>query len=145
MNMNTPSRNKVLVVEDNPLNLELVTDLLEARGNLVWQARTAEEGLRLAHKVLPDVILMDLSLPGMDGLAATKALRAGAATGHLPVIALTAHAMKGDEESALNAGCDGYLAKPIDTRTFAARVLRFIEAARSQTTRTQPSLTEHGN
>jgi CheY-like chemotaxis protein len=134
-----------LVVEDNPVNLELATDLLEAGGHLVWQARTAEEGLRLAQKVLPDVILMDLSLPRMDGLAATKALRANPAIGHLPVIALTAHAMKGDEESALNAGCDGYLAKPIDTRTFAARVVGFIEAARSRKTRTQPSLTDHGN
>ena len=143
--MNPPSRNKVLVVEDNPLNLELVTVLLEARGHLVWQARTAEEALRLAQKVLPDVVLMDLSLPRMDGLAATKALRADPATGHLPVIALTAHAMKGDEQSALNAGCDGYLAKPINTRTFAARVAAFIEAARSRKTRTPPSLTDHGN
>src|ERR1041384_497857 len=111
--MSMRARNKVLVVEDNLLNLELVTDLLEAKGHIVCQARTAEEGIRLAQKDLPDVILMDLSLPGMDGLAATKALRANTATAHLPVIALTAHAMKGDEESALNAGCDGYLATRI--------------------------------
>jgi CheY-like chemotaxis protein len=143
--MNTRSSNKVLVVEDNPLNLELVTDVLEAAGQRVWQARTAEEALQLAQAVLPDVILMDLSLPRMDGLAATKALKADPATAHLPVIALTAHAMKGDEESALQAGCDGYLAKPIDTGTFPARVVGFIEAARSRRSRTQPSPANHGN
>jgi two-component system, cell cycle response regulator DivK len=127
--VNHRSERKVLVIEDNPLNLELVTDLLEAHGHIVWQARTAEEGLRLAQEGLPDVILMDLSLPGMDGLAATKALRANPATEHLPIIALTAHAMRGDEEIALNAGCDGYLAKPIDTRTFVAKVAGFIALA----------------
>jgi CheY-like chemotaxis protein len=143
--MNTCSRNKVLVVEDNLLNLELVTDLLEAGGQFVSQAGTAEEGLRLAQKNLPDIILMDLSLPGMDGLAATKALRANPATGHLPVIAITAHAMKGDEESALNAGCAGYLAKPIDTRTFVSRVLGFIEAANACRTNALLPLTQHAN
>jgi CheY-like chemotaxis protein len=143
--MKTRSGNKVLVIEDNPLNLELVTDLLEASGYAVWQARTAEEGIHLAQTTLPDVILMDLSLPGMDGLAATKALRANPATCHLPVIALTAHAMKGDEENALNAGCDGYLAKPIDTRTFVARLLGFIEAANSRRTRTQQPVIDYGN
>jgi CheY-like chemotaxis protein len=124
-----PAISRVLVIEDNPLNLELVTDLLQAGGHIVWQAQTAEEGLRLARENLPDVILMDLSLPGMDGLAATKALRAEPATERVPIIALTAHAMRGDEETALNAGCDGYLAKPIDTRTFVASVAAFIAAA----------------
>jgi two-component system, cell cycle response regulator DivK len=135
--MNASSRIKVLVVEDNMLNLELVTDLLEATGHLVCQARTAEEGLRLAQTASPDVILMDLSLPGMDGLAATRALRANRATAHLPIIALTANAMKGDEENALKAGCNGYLAKPIDTRTFIARVADLIEAAKPQGPSTQ--------
>jgi CheY-like chemotaxis protein len=143
--MNTRSSKNALVVEDNPLNLELVTDVLQAAGYRVWQARTAEEALRLAQRVLPDVILMDLSLPGIDGLAATKALKADPATAHLPVVALTARAMKGDEQSALNAGCDGYLAKPIDTRTFPACIVGFIEAAGSRKSRTQPSLTNHGN
>ena len=126
--MNIRSKIKVLVVEDNLLNLELVTDLVESEGHIVWQARTAEEGLHQARTALPDIILMDLSLPGMDGLAATKLLRANPATADLPIIALTAHAMKGDEESALKAGCDGYLAKPINTRTFLTQVLDFIEA-----------------
>lgn len=118
----------ILVIEDSAVNLELVTDVLEASGFRVTAARTAEEGLRLARELLPDLILMDLSLPGMDGLAATQALRADAGTRHVPVVALTAHAMEGDEETALEAGCDGYIRKPIDTRGFAATVASFIKA-----------------
>jgi CheY-like chemotaxis protein len=121
-----------LVIEDNPLNLELVTDLLEASRFVVCSARTAEEGLRLARAAPPDLVLMDISLPNMDGLAATRALRADPLTCHLTIVALTAHAMKGDEELALGAGCDGYLAKPIDTRTFVARVAGFISITTSR-------------
>ncbi len=124
--------NKILVIEDNPLNLELVTDLLEAVGFNVGQAHTAEEGLHLALKLRPDLIFMDLSLPGIDGLTATKALRAEPATCNLIIVALTAHAMKGDAELALTAGCDGYLAKPIDTRTFAAKAAAFIRAGHTR-------------
>jgi CheY-like chemotaxis protein len=127
---------RILVVEDNLLNLELVTDLLEADGFIVSAARTAEEGFRATRELLPDLILMDLSLPGMDGLAATRALRADPATRHLTIVALTAHAMKGDEALALRAGCNGYLTKPIDTRTFAAKVAAFITAANAR--RTEP-------
>jgi CheY-like chemotaxis protein len=119
---------KILVIEDNPLNLELVTDLLAANGCVVLQARTAEDGLRLAREALPDLVLMDLSLPRMDGLCATKALKADAATCHLKVIALTAHAMNGDDQIALNAGCVGYLTKPINTRTFVATVAAFLKS-----------------
>lgn len=117
---------RILVVEDNPVNLELVSDLLEAHHYSVLQARTAEEGLRVAEQQLPDLILMDLSLPGMDGLAATRALKGSLATRHLRIVALTAHAMRGDEALALEAGCDGYLSKPIDTRTFPHSVGQFI-------------------
>ena len=116
----------VLVIEDNRLNLELVTDLLEANGSIVCYAPTAEEGLRLARELAVDVVLMDLGLPGMGGLAAVRVLKADPATQRLPVVALTAHAMKGDEAEARRAGCDGYLTKPIDTRTFAATVSGFI-------------------
>jgi CheY-like chemotaxis protein len=119
----------VLVIEDNPVNLELVTDVLEASHFRVMPARTAEEGLRLARELMPDLILMDLSLPGMDGLEATRALKADVATRQLPIIALTAHAMRGDEAIALQAGCDGYVTKPIDTRTFPATIASFIRAA----------------
>ena len=122
--------NKILIIEDNVLNLELATDLLEANGFVVASAPTAEEGLRLARELLPDLVLMDFSLPGMDGLSATKHLKADPATRHLTVVGLTAHAMRGDEELALNAGCDGYLTKPIDTRTFVAAVRRFLASAK---------------
>jgi len=119
----------ILVIEDNAANLELVTDVLEASRFRVTPARTAEEGLRLARELLPDLILMDLSLPGMDGLAATRVLKADAATCHLPVVALTAHAMRGDAAMALQAGCDGYLVKPIDTRTFPETIAALVTAA----------------
>ena len=119
----------ILLIEDNPANLELVTDVLEASRFRVVNARTAEEGLRLARELLPDLILMDLSLPGMDGLAATRALKADGATCHLPVVALTAHAMQGDATMALKAGCEGYLIKPINTRTFAATVASYVTEA----------------
>jgi CheY-like chemotaxis protein len=121
--------NQILIIEDNPMNLELATDLLEANGFVVTSAQTAEEGLRLARERLPDLVLMDFSLPGMDGLTATRNLKANPATSQLAVVGLTANAMKGDEELALKAGCDGYLTKPIDTRTFVATVKNFIAAA----------------
>ena len=125
-------KQRILVVEDNRLNLELVTDLLEADGFIVSQAHTAEEGLRAARELSPDLVLMDLSLPGLDGLDATRALRDDPTTHYLTIIALTAHAMKGDEALALGAGCDGYMTKPIDTRTFAAKVAAFIASADSR-------------
>jgi CheY-like chemotaxis protein len=121
--------NKILIIEDNPLNLELAADLLEANGFIVHSAQTAEEGLRMARELLPDLVLMDFSLPDMDGLSAAKKLKADPVTRHLTVVSLTAHAMKGDEQIALNAGCDGYLTKPIDTRTFVATVTKFIASA----------------
>src|SRR5204863_637967 len=93
-------RNKILIVEDNLLNLELATDLLEARGCVVLQARTAEEGLRLAREGSPDLILMDLSLPRMDGLCATKALKSDPATCHLTSTARTAYGLKGRDQIA---------------------------------------------
>ena len=120
------TRNRILIIEDNLLNLELATDLLEANGFVVSSAPAAEAGLRMARELLPDLVLMDFSLPGMDGLSAIKNLKADPATRHLTVVGLTAYAMKGDEEIALNAGCDGYLTKPIDTRTFIATIKKFI-------------------
>ena len=120
---------KILIFEDNRLNLELATDLLEANGFVVSSAPAAEEGLRMAREALPDLVLMDLGLPGMDGLCATKDLKTNPATRHLKVVGLTAHAMKGDTEIAFKAGCDGYLTKPIDTRTFIETITRFIVSA----------------
>jgi CheY-like chemotaxis protein len=132
------TQNRILIIEDNLLNLELATDLLEANGFVVSSAQTAEEGLRLARELSPDLILMDFSLPGMDGLTATKNLKADPATHHLTVVGLTANAMKGDAESALAAGCDGYLTKPIDTRTFIATVTGFIASANPRRTKNNP-------
>ena len=123
------TRNRILIIEDNLLNLELTTDLLEVSGFTVSSAQTAEEGLRMARDILPDLVLMDFGLPGMDGLCATKDLKANPATRDLTVVGLTAHAMNGDEEIALNAGCAGYLTKPIDTRTFIESITRFIASA----------------
>jgi CheY-like chemotaxis protein len=128
------SGNNVLIIEDNLLNLELVTDLLEANGFLVSSAQTAEEGLRVARDLMPDLVLMDMGLPGMDGLCATRELKTNRATRHLTVVGLTAHAMKGDTEIAFQAGCDGYLTKPIDTRTFIETITRFIASANSHPT-----------
>src|SRR5712692_8176668 len=111
------SGEKILVVEDNPLNRELTADILGAAGYTVLQAENAEKGLALARAESPALILMDVRLPGMDGLSATETLKEEAETREIPVVALTAHAMKGDEAKALAAGCRGYITKPIDTRT----------------------------
>lgn len=120
---------KVLIIEDNPLNMELAADLLEVDGYEVLQATTAERGIQLARSLLPDLILMDTSLPGMDGLQATQILKSDASTQHIPVISLTANAMKGDEQTALAAGALAYVTKPIDTRTFVKHISRFLENA----------------
>jgi CheY-like chemotaxis protein len=130
--------NRILIIEDNLLNLELATDLLEVNGFVVSSARTAEEGLRMAREILPDLVLMDFGLPTMDGMCATKDLKSNPATRHLTIVGLTAHAMKGDEELALNAGCDGYLTKPIDTRTFIESITRFIASANLRQTTNNP-------
>jgi len=119
---------RVLVVEDNEANMELATDLLEVAGFEVLQAPTAEIGIKLARSQIPDLIVMDVGLPGMDGLEATTVLKADATTQAIPVLATTSHAMRGDQEKALAAGCDGYITKPIDTRTFADTVRRLLPA-----------------
>jgi two-component system cell cycle response regulator DivK len=113
---------RVLMIEDNAANLTLATFLLERAGHTVLSAATAEAGLTLARSERPDLILMDIQLPGMDGLAATAQLKRDEATRAIPVIALTALAMKGDKERILAAGCDGYIAKPIRYQEFLAAV-----------------------
>jgi CheY-like chemotaxis protein len=120
------SRHTILIVEDNLLNLELVTDLLTAEGYSTQEAHSGEEGLRLARLEPPSLILMDLRMPGMDGYAALRALRADPRTAHVPTVALTAQAMNGDEQAVLAAGFDGYISKPIDTRTFFTTVARLL-------------------
>lgn len=117
---------RVLVVEDHESNMELATDVLELAGYQVLQAFDAEEGIELAKREKPDLIVMDVGLPGMDGLEATRLLKADPATQHIPVLASTSHAMKGDRERILAAGCDAYISKPIDTRGFARIVADLI-------------------
>ena len=119
----------VLVIEDNPLNMELVCDILEANDFSVYQACAAQEGIQIAKENNPQLILMDIQLPGMDGLEATQILKEDVSTKDIPVVALTAHAMKGDEEKALDAGCSGYITKPIDTREFPNLVRKFVDAS----------------
>ena len=110
----------ILVVEDNAANMRLSTFLLESAGHTVVAATSAEAGLALALDCRPDLILMDIQLPGMDGLQATALLKGNEATRGIPVIALTALAMKGDEERIRAAGCDGYIAKPLAYKDFLA-------------------------
>jgi two-component system cell cycle response regulator DivK len=113
---------KVLIVEDNSANMTLAVFLLESAGHAVLSARDAEAGLTLARDEQPDLILMDIQLPGMDGLQATALLKGDGATRAIPVIALTALAMKGDEERIRAAGCDGYIAKPMRYQEFLATI-----------------------
>jgi two-component system cell cycle response regulator DivK len=113
---------KVLVVEDNPTNMTLAVFLLESVGHTVLRASDAEVGLRLAREEHPALILMDIQLPGMDGLEATQVLKREESTRTIPVIALTALAMKGDEERIRAAGCDGYIAKPMRYQDFLVTV-----------------------
>jgi CheY-like chemotaxis protein len=118
---------RILLVEDHPLNLELARDILEAHGYEVWAAGNAAECFACLQSDHPDLILMDIQLPGMDGLQITRALRADPATRGLLIVAMTAHAMAEDREHVLAAGCDGYLVKPIQTRLLAQQVAAFID------------------
>ena len=124
---------RILVVEDNGDNMFLTVMLLESAGHTVLSANDAEAGLTMARAELPDLILMDIQLPGMDGLEATTLLKQDAATRVVPVIALTALAMKGDEERIRAAGCDGYIAKPIGIKDFLATVAAQLAKAPSPT------------
>lgn len=119
----------ILVVEDNPLNMELVSDILEAHGYEVRQAINGKEAVQDVEAQMPDLILMDIQLPGLDGLTVTGIIKDNPATVNLPIIALTAHAMRGDEQKAREAGCDGYISKPIDTRSLPLTIRQFLDAA----------------
>src|SRR6202171_2191626 len=113
---------KVLIIEDNAANMTLATFLLQSAGHSVISATSAETGLTLARAQQPDLVLMDIQLPGMDGLEATALLKSDSATRDIPVVALTALAMKGDEERIRAAGCDGYIAKPLGYQEFLATI-----------------------
>jgi len=118
---------RILIVDDNELNLELARDILEMEGFAVRTASSGEDGLREARSWHPDLILMDLRMPGMSGLAAMEAIKADPETAAIPVAALTASAMKGDRERLLEKGFDAYLEKPIDPGTFADQVRTLLQ------------------
>jgi CheY-like chemotaxis protein len=117
---------QILIVDDNPINMKLVHFTLTAAGFEVRTAVDAEEALSTLRAFRPHAILMDLQLPGMDGLELTRRLKARADTRDIVIIALTAYAMKGDDQRALEAGCDAYVSKPIDTQTFPAKIREYI-------------------
>jgi CheY-like chemotaxis protein len=118
---------RILVVDDNPTNLKLVTYLVKANGYDVDAAADAEAALAAITSKRPDLILMDLQLPGIDGLELTRRLKTDPAPADIRIIAVTAYAMKGDQERALAAGCDGYVTKPIDTRALPALIAAQLE------------------
>ncbi len=124
----------ILLIDDHPVNLKLASQVLLAGGHTVIQAEDAEQALALLQESVPDLVLTDIALPGMDGLELTRRLKADPRFRHLPVVALTASAMKGDERRVLQAGCDAYISKPIDTRTLPLQVAAIL--ARHRGTRT---------
>jgi two-component system cell cycle response regulator len=128
---------KILVVDDNPTNLKLVSDVLEFEGYDILKAVDAEKAQVVLADTLPDLILMDIALPGMDGLTLTRTLKAEERTRGIRIVALTAFAMKGDDQKAFDAGCDGYITKPIDTRTLPDQVAGFLARASGQSRRSR--------
>jgi len=117
---------RILVVEDNPKNLKLVRDVLNYAGYEVIEATTGEEGVRLATEAAPDLVLMDLQLPGIDGSEALRQIRDGARSRHIPIVAVTAFAMDEDRDNAFASGFDGYVEKPISVRGLPQQVEDFL-------------------
>lgn len=117
---------RILYIEDNEQNLYLITFILEARGFQVLSARSGEEGIGMAAAVHPDLILLDIQLPGMDGYEIAQRLRANPDLARTPLVAVTSYAMVGDREKALDSGCNGYIEKPINPDTFVGQIERFL-------------------
>ncbi len=116
----------ILIVEDEPKNLTLLRDLLQVSGYSTIEATNGKQGIKSAKSKKPGLILMDVQMPEMDGLEATRILKADATTSNIPVLALTSYAMKGDKERILEAGCDGYLAKPFDIKELLKTVAEYL-------------------
>ena len=119
---------RILVVEDNETNMYLISFILRENNYEIIEAGSGEQGVELAIKEKPDLVLMDIQLPGIDGLEATKRIRESEADGEIPIVALTSYAMVGDREKALNSGCDGYIEKPINPETFVAEMEKYLTA-----------------
>ncbi|MGD2014709.1 MAG: response regulator [Desulfobacterales bacterium] len=117
----------ILVIEDNKLNMKLVKELINIGKYRMLEANDAESGIQQIREQQPDLVLMDIQLPGMDGLSATKIIKEDPALKDIPIIGLTSYAMQGDEEKALAAGCSGYITKPIDTRKFLETVSEYLK------------------
>jgi len=117
---------RILVVEDNEANMYLIRFILRKSGHEVIEAGTGEKGVKLAIKEKPDLVIMDIQLPGIDGLEATRRIRASEADEELTIVALTSYAMVGDKEKALKAGCTGYIEKPINPETFMAEIEKYL-------------------
>ncbi len=120
----------ILVIEDNATNLYLVTFILEKCGYRVVPARDGQSGIQLAREIAPDLILLDIQLPGMDGYAVARELRQDEALGRIPIVAVTSYAMAGDRERVLAAGCLGYLEKPINPLTFVSAIEQYLPAGK---------------
>ncbi|MEM8935710.1 MAG: response regulator [Pseudomonadota bacterium] len=123
----TASQKTVLIVEDNELNMKLFHDLLTAHGYKIVEARTGPEALKQAFDTRPDLILMDIQLPEVSGLEVTKQIKANSELAAIPVVAVTAFAMRGDEERIREGGCEDYIAKPISVSTFLEKVKRYLD------------------
>jgi two-component system, cell cycle response regulator DivK len=117
---------KILIIEDNEQNLYLETFILQKNGHEIFQARNGEEGIALAAETLPDLILLDIQLPGKDGYTVAQELRKNPSLAKIPIIAVTSYAMTGDREHILEAGCTGYIEKPINPDTFAMEVTQYL-------------------
>ena len=120
------SAKTILIVEDNELNMRLFNDVLQASGYQTLQTGDGSEAVTLAEEHRPDLILMDMRLPGISGMEATQIIKARGDLRHIPIVAVTASALKGDEEKILAGGCDGFIAKPISIPTFLATVAQFL-------------------
>lgn len=118
---------RILVVEDQEDNRQIVRDLLVASGYELIEATTGEEGLALAEKERPDLILMDIQLPGLDGYEVTRRIKSNKALGHIPIIAVTSYALSGDDQKAYAAGCDGYVTKPFSPRQLLAKIREYLK------------------
>ena len=127
--MNAAGPPQILLVDDNPSNLKLLTVILKFHGHTIHTALNAEDAEIMIAASSFDLILTDIELPGMDGLTFTKKLKTNEKTRHIPIVAVTAFAMRGDDIKALNAGCDGYISKPIDVSTVGSEILKYLSGS----------------